>query len=89
MNIYDEREVLHAIATKANFDTDLELIRRSLGHLLDPASKDGTAGKIIIDATGKDLSLVKPSLPKDVLKKVQRLINSGVMKNKSKNNNYE
>jgi 2,5-furandicarboxylate decarboxylase 1 len=52
IDVYDESDVLWALATRVQADRDLVVIERSLGAILDPsASADGLTAKLGIDAT--------------------------------------
>ena len=52
IDVYDESDVLWAIATRMQADRDLVVIGGSLGAMLDPsASADGITAKLGIDAT--------------------------------------
>ena len=52
IDVYDESDVLWALATRVQADRDLVVIERSLGAILDPsASVDGLTAKLGIDAT--------------------------------------
>jgi UbiD family decarboxylase len=52
IDVFDESDVLWAIATRMQADRDLVVIEGSLGAILDPsASPDGLTAKLGIDAT--------------------------------------
>lgn len=51
VNIYDDREVEWAIATRFQPDRDLVIIPNARGSSLDPSGKDGLTAKWGIDAT--------------------------------------
>jgi UbiD family decarboxylase len=52
IDVYDESDVLWALATRVQADRDLVVLSGSLGAMLDPsASKDGLTAKLGIDAT--------------------------------------
>src|SRR6185295_7773510 len=52
IDVYDESDVLWAIATRMQADRDLVVLSGSLGAILDPsASADGLTAKLGIDAT--------------------------------------
>jgi UbiD family decarboxylase len=52
IDVFDESDVLWAMATRAQADRDLVVISGSLGAILDPsASPDGLTAKLGIDAT--------------------------------------
>lgn len=51
INLFDEREILWAIATRSQWDRDLLVIPRGYGAPLDPSADDGLSAKGGIDAT--------------------------------------
>ncbi|AEC52555.1 hypothetical protein PNA2_1640 [Pyrococcus sp. NA2] len=51
INIYDDREVEWAVATRFQPDRDLVIIANARGSSLDPSGKDGLTAKWGIDAT--------------------------------------
>jgi UbiD family decarboxylase len=52
IDVFDESDVLWAMATRMQADRDLVVIEGSLGAILDPsASPDGLTAKLGIDAT--------------------------------------
>jgi UbiD family decarboxylase len=52
IDVYDESDVLWALATRMQADRDLVVISGSLGAMLDPsASRDGITARLGIDAT--------------------------------------
>jgi len=52
IDVFDESDVLWAVATRVQADRDVITIPRSLGAILDPsASEDGLTAKLGIDAT--------------------------------------
>jgi UbiD family decarboxylase len=69
-------DYLWAIATRSQPESSVQIIRKSMGHILDPSTKgDGVTSKMVIDATiPRDWTSKKPSLPAKVLQDVaQRL----------------
>jgi 2,5-furandicarboxylate decarboxylase 1 len=51
VDVYQESEVLWAVATRMQADRDLSVIPNAMGAILDPSTRDGTTAKVIIDAT--------------------------------------
>ncbi len=75
VDVYDEREVLWAVATRFQADTDLDVIRSAMGATLDPSNRDGLTAKLIIDATRKTRPYARRhSLPDDAVAKARSLI---------------
>jgi UbiD family decarboxylase len=75
VNVYDEQEVIWAIATRFQADTDLDVIRNAMGATLDPSNHDGTTAKLIIDATRKTRPYARRhSLPAASVEKARSFI---------------
>lgn len=53
IDVFNEQEVMWAMATRFQADTDTDLIRVGMGAILDPSNHDGQTAKLIIDATRK------------------------------------
>ena len=51
VDVYDEQEVMWAMCTRFQADTDMDVIRSGMGAILDPSNHDGTTAKLMIDAT--------------------------------------
>ena len=51
VDVFDEREVLWAVATRMQADRDLSVIPNAMGAILDPSTRDGATAKVIVDAT--------------------------------------
>jgi UbiD family decarboxylase len=51
VNVFDETEVLWALATRFQADTDMFMVPDAFCNRLDPSSKDGMSAKIALDAT--------------------------------------
>ena len=51
VNVFDEQEVLWAIATRFQADQDLFVVPKVLCNRLDPSSVDGMSAKMALDAT--------------------------------------
>jgi 2,5-furandicarboxylate decarboxylase 1 len=84
INIFNEKEVLWAIATRVQADRDIYIIPNCLGSDLDPSTQfprdhEGKTAKMIIDATAKP-SLTyegysrKKQLPKELEEKIKNKI---------------
>jgi UbiD family decarboxylase len=78
VDIFDEKQVLWAIATRLQGDTDIINIPGGLGSDLDPSNRgEGVQCKTIFDATAKpDLAsfAVKNSIPADVVTRVRETL---------------
>lgn len=53
IDVFNEQEVMWAVATRFQADTDTDLIRVGMGAILDPSNHNGQTAKLIIDATRK------------------------------------
>ena len=52
INIYNEEEVMWAVATRVQADQDVDIIKNVKGNTLDPSQTDNImTAKMIIDAT--------------------------------------
>ncbi|WP_119462314.1 UbiD family decarboxylase [Rhodospirillaceae bacterium SYSU D60014] len=75
VDVHDEQEVLWAMATRFQADTDLDVIRSAMGATLDPSNHDGLTAKLIVDATRKKRPYAsRHSLPEDTLAKARALL---------------
>ena len=74
VNIWDESDVLWAIATRVHWDEDLVMVKDAMGSILDPASNEGElVTKVGIDATKPAYPGRYPirfGVPKDVLQTI-------------------
>lgn len=76
IDIYNEQEVLWAIATRMQPDRDVNIIKNVFCNRLDPSAYgEGTSAKIIIDATKKKgWALDRLTIPKNAKEKSARII---------------
>jgi len=51
VNVLDDRDVLWAMATRMQADSDIDVIRNAMGAILDPSNHAGMTAKMIVDAT--------------------------------------
>jgi UbiD family decarboxylase len=51
VNVFDEEEVLWALATRFQADTDMFTVPQVFCNRLDPSSRDGMSAKLALDAT--------------------------------------
>ena len=75
INVYHEREVLWALATRFQADRGLFVVPRCMGALLDPSADGGLTAKMGIDAT-KPLTgwqAERCTIPEDISQKVTEL----------------
>lgn len=78
INIFDEREVLWALATRFNPGKDTNLLKDVFCNRLDPsATETGTVGKMIIDATKKKGGQYnRLTLPREAVERANRILNA-------------
>ncbi|NJO23642.1 MAG: UbiD family decarboxylase, partial [Sphingomonadales bacterium] len=53
VDVTKDFDVLWAMATRMQADSDMDLIRNAMGAVLDPSNRQGTTAKLIVDATRK------------------------------------
>jgi 3-polyprenyl-4-hydroxybenzoate decarboxylase len=75
VDVTKDFDVLWAMATRMQADSDMDLIRNAMGAVLDPSNRAGTTAKLIIDATRKTTPFAKRhSLPQEAMGKAQALL---------------
>ncbi len=75
VDVYDEQEVLWAVATRMQADRDLAVVPNAMGAILDPSTRDGLTAKVIIDATRPLAGYPRRhTLPPDAIARAARLI---------------
>ncbi len=68
IDVYNEEEVLWAIATRFQADTDMFVVPKVFCNRLDPSSVDGMSAKLGLDATAPlSWDVERTSLPKDIV----------------------
>jgi len=65
VNILNDEEVLHAIATRVRADTDIFMVTHAKGSPLDPASYDPAAGSHLVTKVGIDATR-KANYPEEI-----------------------
>ncbi|MFQ5915086.1 MAG: UbiD family decarboxylase [Nitrospinota bacterium] len=76
IDVYNEEEVLWAMATRMQADKDVFIVPGDFMNRLDPSSPDGTAAKMGVDATaplGWDVERVK--IPPEILAEAKGFLN--------------
>ncbi len=75
VNVYSEEEVLWAMATRFQADTDSFIVPKVFCNRLDPSAVDGMSAKLGIDATAPlNWDVQRTSLPGKVIEEVTRLL---------------
>jgi 2,5-furandicarboxylate decarboxylase 1 len=68
INVYDEEQVLWAIATRFQADTDMFVVPKVFCNRLDPSSVDGMSAKLGLDATAPlQWDVERTSLPQEAI----------------------
>ena len=75
VDVLDDRDVLWAMATRMQADSDIDVIRNAMGAILDPSNDAGMTSKMIVDATrgGGDFP-ARHTLPPDAVERAQALL---------------
>ena len=75
VDVTKDFDVLWAMATRMQADSDMDLIRNAMGAVLDPSNRQGTTAKLIVDATRKTTPFPRRhSLPREALARAQALL---------------
>jgi 2,5-furandicarboxylate decarboxylase 1 len=75
VNIFDEQEVLWAIATRFQADTDMFMVPDVFCNRLDPSSREGLSAKLAFDATRPLVSENERAVvPADAVARAQALL---------------
>jgi UbiD family decarboxylase len=75
VDVYDEEQVMWAVCTRFQADTDMDVIRNGMGAILDPSNRNGATAKLMIDATCKKRPYARRhSMPDDVKAMARRLV---------------
>ncbi|MDN5343901.1 MAG: hypothetical protein PWQ18_12 [Clostridia bacterium] len=75
IDVYNEEEVMWALATRMQADEDVFIVPRVFCNRLDPSARDGMAAKLGIDATRSPDWEVKPlSLPEAAMAKAKSIL---------------
>jgi 2,5-furandicarboxylate decarboxylase 1 len=75
VNVFDEEEVLWAIATRFQADTDMFLVPNVFCNRLDPSSRDGMSAKLALDATAPlDWDVERAVVPREATHRAAELL---------------
>jgi 2,5-furandicarboxylate decarboxylase 1 len=75
VDVYDDSEVLWAMATRMQADEDIDIIRHAMGAILDPSNHAGMTAKMIIDATRPSADFpARHTLPPEAVENARRLL---------------
>ena len=75
VDVFDDRDVLWAMATRMQADSDIDVMRNAMGAILDPSNHAGMTAKMIVDATrpGGDFP-PRHTLPADAVERARALL---------------
>jgi len=77
IDVFDEQEVMWAIATRFQADTDLFTVPKVFCNRLDPSSADGMSAKLGLDATAPaEWDVERTSLPNDAVEAARAFVAS-------------
>lgn len=75
VDVNSDFDVVWAMATRFQADTDMDILRNAMGAVLDPSNNQGTTAKLIVDATRKTNPFPKRhTLPKDAVARAREMI---------------
>ncbi|MDP7384870.1 MAG: UbiD family decarboxylase, partial [Nitrospinota bacterium] len=79
VDVFNEEEVLWAIATRMRADRDVFIIPNDFQNRLDPTAADGTTGKMGIDATAPlDWDVERVLMPGDILAEAKEVLDKAL-----------
>jgi UbiD family decarboxylase len=77
VDVHNEQEVMWAVCTRFQADSDLDVIRNAMAATLDPSNRNGLSAKMMIDATCKMRPYARRhSLPDDAKALARRLVDA-------------
>jgi UbiD family decarboxylase len=75
VDVFDEEEVLWAIATRFQADTDMFMVPNVFCNRLDPSSRDGMSAKLALDATAPlEWDVERAVVPRDAVRRAAELL---------------
>lgn len=75
VDVTQDFDVLWAMATRMQADSDIDTIREAMGAILDPSNRQGTTAKMIVDATRKTNPFPRRhTIPSDATSRARDLI---------------
>lgn len=77
VDVYNDSDVLWALATRMQADDDVDILRNVMGAILDPSNRDGLTAKMIIDATRPSGHFpARHTIPAEAVQKAKTLLQS-------------
>jgi len=78
VDVFSEEEVLWAMATRFQADTDMFMVPDVLCNRLDPSSRDGTTAKLALDATAPlKPEAIRATVPAEAIAWARRMLDGG------------
>jgi UbiD family decarboxylase len=78
VDVFNEQEVLWALATRFQADTDMFMVPKVFCNRLDPSSVDGMSAKFALDATAPlKWDVTRTSLPESAVAWAQKILQRG------------
>jgi len=75
VDITSDQDVMWAICTRMQADTDVDILKNSMGAILDPSNHDGLTAKMIIDATRANADFpARHTIPEEATVRARELI---------------
>jgi 2,5-furandicarboxylate decarboxylase 1 len=75
VNVFDEEEVLWALATRFQADADMFMVPNVFCNRLDPSSREGMSAKLALDATAPlQWDMERAVLPPDAVRRAAELL---------------
>lgn len=75
VDIGSDQDVMWAICTRMQADTDVDILKNCMGAILDPSNRDGLTAKMIIDATRSSRDFpARHTIPQASIDKMGKLI---------------
>ena len=84
VDVHDEQEVMWAVCTRFQADTDLDVVRNAMAATLDPSNRNGLSAKLVIDATCKTRPYARRhSLPDDAKRRAHAIVDAAFGKSRA------
>jgi UbiD family decarboxylase len=79
VDVFNEEEVLWAMATRMSADRDVFIIPKDFMNRLDPTASDGTTAKMAVDATAPlDWDVERVRMPDDILAEAKQVLDKAI-----------
>lgn len=77
VDVYNDSDVMWALATRMQADADIDVIRNAMGAILDPSNHNGLTAKLVIDATRPPGRFpARHTIPSESVQKAKLLIDA-------------